>query len=295
MTDRPGVRGAPIAVTDREFELFQRLVYDSSGILLTQAKRALLAARLSGRIRQLGLTSFGAYYRRIQDEGEAEKQILLDRISTNETHFFREPAQFEFLTREILWNWLRERGRNASVRAWSAACSTGQEPFTLAMLLHQNLARAGWRIEITATDLSRGVLERAKAAEWPIEYAAEIPQTYLRQYMLRGFRSKSGVMRASPVLRSLIDFQPLNLMDAYWDVQGPFDLIFCRNVLIYFDAATKRHIIGRLLRLLTPDGYLFLGHAESASEWSQELASVGPTIYRRRSSRPQLQEIGARA
>ncbi|MGZ5442485.1 MAG: CheR family methyltransferase [Thermoanaerobaculia bacterium] len=294
MTDRRLLRGVPIAVTDREFALFQRLVYDSSGIFLSPAKRALLAARLSGRIRQLGLPSFAAYYRRVQDGGEAEKQILLDSISTNETHFFREPAQFEFLRTEIVPAWLRERGRNASVRVWSAACSTGQEPFTLAMLLHDSLAGAGWQIEITATDLSHRVLARAKTAEWPIESAAEIPPPYLRRYMLRGLRSRSGVMKASPLLRSMIEFRPLNLNDAGWNVGGPLDLIFCRNVLIYFDAVAKRRVIGRLLRLLGPGGYLFLGHAESASEWSQELAAVGPTIYRRRAARSERVENGAR-
>ena len=274
-----------MTVTDREFALFQRLVYQSSGILLSPAKRALLVARLSGRIRQLGLSSFAAYYRRVQERGDAEKQILLDCISTNETHFFREPAQFDFLTREIVPVWMRERGRARRVRAWSTACSTGQEPFTLAMLLHDRLAAAGWTIEITATDLSHRVLARAKEAEWPIENAAEIPEPFLHRYMLRGLRSRSGVMKASPLLRSMIDFRPLNLNAADWSVGGPLDLIFCRNVLIYFDAAARGRVIGRLVQLLAPGGYLFLGHAESASDWSQELTAVGPTIYRRRTAR----------
>lgn len=284
----------PLTVTDRDFELFQRLIYDSCGIVLSPAKRALLEARLSRRIRQLGLSSFAAYYRRVLDGGGAEKQILMDCISTNETHFFREPAQWELLARQILPVWLRERGRHARLRAWSAACSTGQEAFTLAMLLQHTLAGAEWGIEIIATDLSHRVLAQAKAAEWPIENAAEIPQPYLRSYMLRGVRSRSGVMKASPGLRSLIDFRPLNLNDAIWNVEGPFDLIFCRNVLIYFDAATRRRIIGRLTRLLAPGGYLFLGHAESASEWARELLPVGPNVYRWLGPCPERQANGAR-
>jgi chemotaxis protein methyltransferase CheR len=278
-------RGEPMSMTDREFALFQRLVYESSGIFLAPVKRALLVARLSSRIRQLGLSSFAAYYRQVQERGGAEKQILLDCIATNETHFFREPAQFEFLSREIVPAWLRERGRNGRVRAWSAACSTGQEPFTLAMLLHDRLGGAGWTVEILATDLSHRVLARAQTAEWPIENAAEIPPQFLRRYMLRGLRSRSGVMKASPLLRSMVDFRPLNLNDAEWNVRGPLDLIFCRNVLIYFDVIARRRVIGRLVELLGPGGYLFFGHAESASDWSHELAAVGPTIYRRRAAR----------
>ena len=137
MTDRRPVPGVPIAVTDREFELFRRLVYDSCGIVLSPAKRALLAARLSGRIRQLGLSSFADYYRRVKEEGDPERQILLDCISTNETHFFREPAQFEFLRSEIVPAWLRERGRSMGLRVWSAACSTGEEVFSMAILLEE--------------------------------------------------------------------------------------------------------------------------------------------------------------
>jgi len=283
-----------MTVTDREFALFQRFVYDSSGIYLSPAKRALLAARLSSRIRQLGLPSFAAYYRRIQDRGEAEKQIVLDCISTNETHFFREPAQFDFLSREICPAWRRERGRELCVRAWSAACSTGQEPFTLAMVLHDALAGAGWRIEITASDLSHRALALASAAEWPIDRAAEIPRHFLRRYMLRGLRSRSGVMKASLLLRSLVDFRPLNLVAEGWNVAGPFDLVFCRNVLIYFDAAARARVIDRLVRLLRVGGYLFLGHAESASEWNRELSVVEPTIYRRRAVSREPQETGGR-
>jgi chemotaxis protein methyltransferase CheR len=269
-------------ISERDFTGYQRLVYREAGIWLSSAKKALLVGRISRRLRELGGLSYGAYLRRVQED-EAEQVRLLDAICTNETHFFREPRHFELLEREVLPRW-RERGDTGSgqgrrVRVWSAGCSTGEEPFSLAMVLRHHLpAEEGWHIDILATDLSTRVLERARQALWPLEKAEEIPKRYLRAWMLRGVGSQEGWMKVGPELRSLVRFQRLNLNDCQ-GLMGHYDLIFCRNVLIYFDAASKARVIERLLGHLSPHGLLFLGHAESLTGLGWRVSAVMPTVY----------------
>ena len=269
------------AITEREFALFQELIQKESGIYLAPAKKALLVGRLSKRLRALELPSFEEYYRRIVTEDDrAERIEMLDCVSTNETHFFREPRQFEFLERQVIPAWKR-RGPGP-LRIWSAGCSTGEEPFSLAMLLRHHFPPcSGRRIEILGTDISTRVLARAQAAVWPIERAREIPLSYRRAFMLRGTASQEGRMKAGPELCEIVRFERLNLNDERYPVRGPFDLIFCRNVLIYFPAETKRRVIHRLLDALAPDGLLFLGHAESLNALTDRVATVVPTVYAR--------------
>lgn len=266
-------------ITDREFALFQGLILRESGIYLAPAKKALLVGRLTKRLRALGLTTFGAYYERIVEEDDREERVeMLDRISTNETHFFREPRQFEFLERQVIPVW-KERGPRV-LRIWSAGCSTGEEPFSLAMLLLRHFPPgSGRQIEILATDISTRVLARAEAAVWPVDKAPEIPLEYRKAFMLRGTASQEGKMKAAPELRALVRFERLNLNEERYPVRGPFHLIFCRNVLIYFQAETKLKVIHRLLDLLSPDGLLFLGHAESLNAVTDRVATVVPTVY----------------
>ena len=276
---------ATLSITDREFALVQALIYRESGIHLSEAKRALLVRRLSGRLRELGLGSFSAYYRRVKDRGGArERTRMLDRITTNETHFFREPRQFEFLEHQLVPEWKRaaaagERARR--IRVWSSACSTGEEPFSVAMVLLRHLPPgSGWSLEVLATDLSTRVLESARRAIWPIEKVREIPEVYLRSFMLRGKRSQLGWIKAAPRLRSVVSFQHLNLHDSSYSVAGPFDLILCRNVLIYFDSRSKSAVLDRLIGQLAPAGHLFMGHAESLAGMTHELRTEIPTVYR---------------
>lgn len=266
-------------ITDREFALFQGLILRESGIYLAPAKKALLVGRLTKRLRALGLTTFGAYYERIVEEDDREERVeMLDRISTNETHFFREPRQFEFLERQVIPVW-KERGPRV-LRVWSAGCSTGEEPFSLAMLLLRHFPPgSGRQIEILATDLSTRVLAKAEAAVWPVDKAPEIPIEYRKAFMLRGTASQEGRMKAAPEIRALVRFERLNLNEDRYPVRGPFHLIFCRNVLIYFQAETKLKVIHRLLDLLAPDGLLFLGHAESLNAVTDRVATVVPTVY----------------
>jgi chemotaxis protein methyltransferase CheR len=279
--------GAPEAVegtyriSDHEFGLFQALVQRETGIQLPETKRPLLVGRLARRLRELKLPSFAAYYRRVaKEEGEAERLRMIDLISTNETRFFREPKQFEFLERQMLPAWTaaaREGRRPRRVRAWSAACSTGEEPHSIAMTLLAQLP--DWEIEIVATDISTRALERARAALWPIEKSRDIPEPLLRAFMLRGIGEHQGYMKAGPELRSLVRFERLNLHGARYDVEGAFDLIFCRNVLIYFSAQGRAAVVNRLLERLAPGGHLLLGHAETLNGLTDRLRSVGPAVY----------------
>jgi chemotaxis protein methyltransferase CheR len=266
-------------ITEREFSLFQGLILREAGIYLAPAKKALLVGRLTKRLRALGLATFGAYYQRIVEEDDREERVqMLDCIATNETHFFREPRQFEFLEKQVIPVW-KERGPRV-LRIWSAGCSTGEEPYSLAMLLlHHFPPGSGRQIEILATDISTRVLARAEDAVWPLDKSPEIPMAYRKAFMMRGTASQEGKMKAAPELRALVRFERLNLNEERYPVRGPFHLIFCRNVLIYFQMETKLKVIHRLLDVLAPDGLLFLGHAESLNAVTDRVATVVPTVY----------------
>ena len=273
----------PLAIADvrppgaDEFRLFQRLIYREAGIFLGPSKKELLFARLRRRLRARGTRSFLAYYRLVKRELE-ERTRMLDCISTQETQFFRQPRQFKFLEQRVLADLRAAAGRRSrSLRLWSAGCATGQEPYSLAMTLLYHLP--GWRLDVLATDLSTRALEQAQAAVWPIDKAAEIPLTYRKRFMLRGIRGQAGTMKAGPEIRSMVRFARLNLHHEIHPRLGLFDLIFCRNVLIYFNAESRARAVRRLLRHLAPGGVLFLGHAESLSSLSTEVRSVGPNAY----------------
>lgn len=235
--------------------------------------------RLARRLRELRIDSFEAYYRRVLKD-ETERVRMVDTITTNETRFFREPKQFEFLDRQ----WLPARAvgaarRRRRLRVWSAACSTGEEPYSIAMTLLSRLP--DWEIEILATDLSTRALERARAALWPIEKCRDIPERYLKAFMLRGVGEHRGSMKAAQELRSLVRCEQLNLHDAHYPVEGPFDLIFSRNVLIYFSTQGRAAVVNKLIGHLAPGGCLLLGHAETLHGITDRLYAVGPTIYSR--------------
>jgi chemotaxis protein methyltransferase CheR len=271
------------ALGDREFERLQRLIEREAGIHLGPAKRALVVGRLGKRIRDLGLHSFREYCDLV--EGDAGERVeMLDRIATNETHFFREPRHFELLSRDILprWQAAADQGlRPRTLKVWSAACSTGEEPYTLAMVLLRAFPPgSGWELDIVASDLSTRVLRRAREGLWPIDKSGEIPDADLKRFMLKGVGAQEGMMRAGDELRALVRFARLNLMEDHPSL-GTMDLVFCRNVLIYFDAPTKHAVVTRLLDHLAPGGYLFLGHAESLAGSSLKMHCVSPSVYER--------------
>lgn len=264
-------------MTLREFRLLQSFVHRETGIFLSDQKRALLVGRLAPRVRALDLPSFSAYLDRVSSDPIALGEMI-DSVCTNETSFFREPKQFAFLENEIVPAWRAAAGegrRQRQVRVWSAACSTGEEPYSIAMSLAGTLP--DWSIDILASDLSNKALSRAATAIWPVDRAEQIPARYRKAFMLRGSGPQEGKMAARPAITSLIRFARINLHRELPPV-GRFDLIFCRNVLIYFDAPTKKRVIDRLLDRLAPGGCLFLGHSESLSG-SDRVRSVGPTVY----------------
>jgi chemotaxis protein methyltransferase CheR len=269
-----------VPMSDREFRAFRDLVYRECGIHISEHKRELLTARLSRRIRTLGMLRFGQYLTLVEREAQ-ERVEMLDRLVTNETRFFREPVQFSFLENEVLPRWTAEaaeKKRPRRIRVWSAGCSTGQEPYSIAMMLLARLE--GWDIEVLATDISGRALRQAIAGVWPVEKSAEIPEAYLKAYMLRGVRSHSGTMSATDTLRGVIRFQRLNLHEELPEL-GVFDLIFCRNVLIYFDVESRTRAVNRILSRLLPSGYLFLGHSESLLSSGLRLRPMAPSVYSR--------------
>ena len=265
-------------IDDESFALLSRLVQRVAGIHLPPPKRALVEARLARRLRALGVSSFLEYYR-YATRDEAELVQLVDSICTNETKFFRDPAHFALLRERVIPRWIesaRQGARPPLARAWSAACSTGEEPFSLAMVLLDELYPP-WEVEVLATDLSTKVLRHAQAGEWSIERAQQVPEAYRKRYLLRGTGQHEGRMRAMPSLREAIRFQRCNLHQGRLpDVKH--DLIFCCNVLIYFERATRRAVISRLLEHLEPDGLLFLGSAEIVDP-GLPVRKVAPNVY----------------
>jgi chemotaxis protein methyltransferase CheR len=279
-----GTAGAIAALSDREFALLRDWIHTEAGIYLAPAKRALLFARLSRRLRALGLGTFEAYFRHVTGPaGRSERVQLLDAVTTNETHFFRAPRQFEFLESRLFPAWRSEaesRRGPGSVRVWSAGCASGEEPFSVAMaLLHHFPPSSRFRLEVIATDLSTRALEAARRAIWPIDRADEIPAAYRKAFMLRGTGSQRGSMRAGPELRAIVRFERLNLNDASYALDGQFDLILCRNVLIYFDDATRRAVLERLIARLGPRGHLLLGSGEGVRGIDARMRSVMPAVY----------------
>ena len=272
-------------LSDEVFAKFRELIYREAGIALTDGKKSLVISRLAGRLRELGVASFDEYFRLVNDPASIdERGRLLDRICTNETHFFRDPRQFLFLNDHAFPRMEAEAARTGSkrVRAWSAACSTGEEPYSIAMAMRHRFPRsAGWQVEIVASELSNKVLAAARAGLWPIDKSGDIPLHYRKEFMLRGTGSQTGKMKAGPEIRDVVSFTRLNLNDPVYPVSGVFDLIFCRNVLIYFDRESKAKVVDRLLSHLAPDGNLFLGYAETTPTLTDRLESVGPNVYAR--------------
>ena len=270
-------------LTKEEFQLYQGLVERESGIHLGAKNRAMLVSRLWKRLRALDLNSFSAYYRLVK-ANPTEMVLMLDCICTNETHFFREPAAFDCLRQHVFPEWIAAADANQrtrTLRAWSAACSSGEEPYSLAMMLLAEFPEnAGWKTEVLGTDLSTKVLARASKGVWPSNKLAGVPVEYQRQFLLKGFGPDHGKIKATDELRKAVRFQRQNLIQHQYEVFGPFDLIFCRNVIIYFEWETKLKVIDRLGRYLAPNGYLFLGHAESLHGMTDQLESVKPKVFR---------------
>lgn len=267
---------------DSEFDFIRNLVYERSRINLGPDKRQLVTARLGKRLRAMNLPTIGDYCRVLQEpDSDEELANLIDAISTNHTFFFREAAHFDFLRTVIVPELLGRsaRDRCTEFRVWSAACSSGEEPYSIAITLSELLTTIPWRIE--ATDISRRVLARASAGIYSGETVAKLPREMLRTYFQRGFGPQEGNYRVKRTLQERIRFHHLNLLEGEPPFRDTFHVIFCRNVMIYFDRQTQEELVTRLTRRLVPGGYLFVGHSESLTQVRHTLQAVKPAIYRK--------------
>ncbi len=264
-------------LTEKQFRKVSQLVHDLCGIHLKEGKEALVRARLMKRLRAMGMESFDAYIKYIEsDRGGAELGMMVDVITTNKTSFFREPAHFDFLRDQILPDIHRHR-----MRFWTAACSSGEEPFSLSILLRENIRDIDRKdVKILATDISSRMIDRAKSGLYSQDVVQEIPPPYLQKYFWRVNSPGPKVYEVQKNIRAMVRFARLNLMDP-WPMKGPFDVIFCRNVMIYFNRATQQRLINRLWEYIGPGGYLFVGHSEGLSAITHKFHYVRPAIYRK--------------
>ena len=264
-----------IPITDQEFHQFQKLIHRIAGINLSPAKKALVSGRLSRRLKQHDLNSYGEYYRLLVSGREpAEMQIAVDLLTTNETQFFREPKHFDFLRTRILVG----HKPGSSFRAWSAACSSGEEPYSIAMVLADHLGDSPW--EVVASDISTRVLEKARSGHYPMDRTEGISREHLYRYCLKGVGSQENTLLVEEKLRDRVSFMQVNLNQPLPQLGG-FDVIFLRNVMIYFNQETKRQIVQRMLPLLKQGGHLLIGHSESLNGVVDTLHPLAPSIYRK--------------
>lgn len=266
-------------ISPDEFQRFRTLIYDESGISLSEQKKSLLASRLSKRLRDLGLDTFSDYYEKVTLEASREEFTrMLDLISTNKTDFFREPKHFDFLRDRIL----PELAHLKRVRIWSSASSTGEEPYTIAMTLYDGVQNPSqWDFKILASDLSTRVLAKAAAGTYDEERVRDVPDETVKRHFLRGRGESAGLLKVKPHLADMIRFRRINLMDDQFPIKSPLDLIFCRNVMIYFDRPTQEVLVNKFHRYLKPGGYLFIGHSESLQWVTHPFKTLAPTIYQK--------------
>ncbi len=281
----PAAAGDGPRLGDAEFQFLRKFVREHCGISLGEHKRQLVQGRLLRRLRALGLKEFGSYCDLLRRDPLSELGELASVISTNVTSFFREVHHYDLLVDELLPRWLEQKRREgAPLRIWSAGCSTGEEPYALAMVLAEAVEKhgaGGVDAKILATDLSPQALETARRGVYPLDRLGGLSDEYRRRWMLRGTGEYEGLASVHPRLRELVTIQPLNLLHE-WPMKGPFDAIFCRNVVIYFDQPTKQRLFRRYAELLPVGGYLFLGHSESLHGINDDFELIGRTVYRRR-------------
>jgi chemotaxis protein methyltransferase CheR len=268
--------------SESDFIKISRLVYEQCGINLHDGKKELVKARLGKRIRAGNFSSFRDYFEYVLQDHSGEEMIqLLDSISTNFTHFFRENQHFEFLKQEVLTAKKTRAGGSKRLRIWSAGCSTGEEPYTIAITLLETMPPgSGWDMKILATDLSTKVLATAQAGVYLREKVQNLPLDLIRKYFLRGENRWQNYVKIKPQAKSLVSFKRLNFMESF-SFNEPFDCIFCRNVMIYFDKETRSNLVNRFYEQLDKGGIFFIGHSESLSGLDHPFQYVKPAIYRK--------------
>lgn len=275
-----------VNLTKRDFQQLSSFIYNNLGIKMPAGKSTMLTGRLSKRLRALDLSSFSEYCDFLfSPEGQEEEMVhLINVITTNKTDFFREPSHFTYLTQmalPTLQNLHNFDGRN-SLKIWSAGCSTGEEPYTLAMVLAEVQAnQPGFKFDILATDIATRVLDIARRAVYPMGLIEPVSPLFRKKYLLKGVNKKNPQVRIVPELRKRVRFGRLNFMDEDFGLPEKVDIIFCRNVIIYFDKQTQEKLMVKFCRFLNKGGYLFLGHSESLHGSDTPLVQVAPTIYRK--------------
>lgn len=262
-------------ITDAELAQFQRFIFDEAGISLSSAKKALVMGRLGKRLAHHHLDSFGDYFRLLESgQHPDEVQTAVDLLTTNETYFFREIKHFEFLREQAL----AARQRGQTFRVWSAASSSGEEAYSIAMVLAETMGSTPW--EVVGTDISTRMVQDARRALYAMDRARHVPDDFLRKYCRKGIDQYTGKLLIDRSLRNRVQFVHANLNAPLPEI-GRFDVIFLRNVMIYFNNETKQQVVNRVASLLKPDGYFLVGHSESLNDVTQAVRSVAPAIYRK--------------
>lgn len=283
--DAPQLHGISAVLKDREFSRFSSFIYDEVGIKMPPAKKTMLEARLQKRLKALGLNTFEEYADFVfSAAGKGDELIhLIDVVTTNKTDFFREPAHFDYLVKSAIPSLIddRDAGIRNPLKIWSAGCSTGEEPYTLAMVLSEFTAsNPGFRTSILASDISTSVLSKARNAIYTEDRVDTIPLQLKKKYLLRSKDTSKSLVRIAPQLRTMVSFRRLNFMEDF-GLQDQMDIIFCRNVIIYFDKPTQERLLNRFHRQLVRGGFLFLGHSETLNGLNVPLHSVASTVYRK--------------
>lgn len=272
----PVAQGREFAWTSADFSRVQALIYKHAGISLHDGKHAMVYSRLSRRLRETGHDSFDAYLTWLEKQGDArEWQEFVNALTTNLTAFFREQHHFDILAQH-----LKSKPASTSWRVWCNAASTGEEPYSIVMTAQESLG-GNANFKLTASDIDSKVLATASNGVYRMENVKNLSQERLQRFFMRGKASNAGMVRVKPDLRRMIDFMQVNLIRDDWPFKEPFDVVFCRNVMIYFDAATQRKVLERIHRVLKPGGMLFVGHAENFSESRDLFVLRGKTVYER--------------
>jgi chemotaxis protein methyltransferase CheR len=280
--DHPALGAFPSPMTDADFERLSSYIERELGIKMPAVKRVMLESRLSRRLRLHKFTSYALYVDYVfSEEGSRTELIhMIDAVTTNKTDFFREADHFDFLLNNVLPN--ASSSSSEPFRIWSAGCSTGEEPYTIAMVMEEyRRVNPSFRYTILATDISTKVLGKAIDAVYEEEKVAPVPLDYKKRYLLRSKDANKKIVRVKPELRAQIEFRRLNFMDDDFGIREHFDVIFCRNVIIYFDRATQERLIGKFRDRLKNDGILFLGHSETMTGMDIKFRTLAPTVYRK--------------
>lgn len=268
-------------LTERDFQTIKKLVVEHTGICLSDAKHDMIYSRLAKRLRQLDLTSFSDYLALLTADDGDEIGNFINSVTTNLTSFFREQHHFDFLKENLIPRMVKENSDTRVIRLWSAGCSTGEEPYSLAMMFKECVPEnQGWDVRILATDLDTNVLATASQGVYALDRVNGIPQDKLKRWFYRGKGASEGKVKVSSELRDMISFKQLNLMGK-WPVKPGVDIIFCRNVVIYFDKDTQKILFDRYANTLKLGGYLFIGHSETLYNVSTRFNLLGKTIYQR--------------